>query len=70
MTPQLTGSLILTVQCLVDCEHLSATINTILLNVGDDNIEDGQNLITSVTLSQHGKDNGLGHNNEEKCCEL
>ena len=70
MTPQLTGSLILTVQCLVDHEHLSTTINILLLNVGDDNIEDGQDFFTSVALGQHGKDNGLGHNNEEQCCEL
>lgn len=70
MTPQFVGSLILTVVWSVSCKDLSATINTLLLNVGDDNIEDGQNLITSVTLCQHGEDNGLGHNEEEKCCEL
>jgi len=40
----------LTVQLLVNCKHLSATINTLLFNVGDDNIEDGQKFVTGVTL--------------------
>ena len=70
MTPQFIGSLMLTVLYSVNCEDFSATINALLLNVRDDNIEDGENLITSVTLCQHRKDNGLGHNNEEKCSEL
>ncbi len=52
----------LTVQLLVNCKHLSATINTLLFNVGDDNIEDGQKFVTSVTLCEHRKDNLLGHN--------
>ena len=33
-------------------------------------IQNGQNLAASVTLSKQRKHHGLGHNKEEKCCEL
>ena len=60
----------LTVEWSTNCKDLSATINIRLLNVGDDNIEDGQDFVTSVTLCQHREDNLLGHNAVKKCSEL
>jgi len=41
-----------------------------LLNALDDCIENAQDLVTSVTLCEQGKNQGLGHNKEAKCSEL
>ena len=51
-------------------KYLRATINILLLNVLDDVIENAQDFVASVTLSEQGKNHGLGHNNEAKCSEL
>ena len=52
------------------CEVGSNIINILLLNISNDTIENGQDFIASVTLSQQGENNGLRHNEEEKCSEL
>ena len=38
--------------------------------IGGECIQNGQDFAASVTLSQQRKHHGLGHNKEEKCCEL
>lgn len=60
----------LTVEWSTNCKDLSATINIRLLNVGDDDIEDRQDFVASVTLCQQREDNLLGHNAIKKCSEV
>lgn len=51
-------------------KYLRATINTLLFNVGNDCIQNGQDFVASVTLSKQGENYSLGHNEEEKSKEL
>ena len=49
------------------CEVGSNVINILLLNISNDTIENGQDFTASVTLCEQRENNGLRHNNEEKC---
>ena len=49
------------------CEVGSNVINILLLNISNDTIENGQDFAASVTLCEQRENNGLRHNEEEKC---